>query len=243
MDENFNAVSLGKDVFDHIHEIGTDENGVFVPVCHFDFNQLDRCGENSDMVPIEAVTSGFNQLLGWMLSSRDLVFVGARAAALLTLLDPVNSDYRNLNEIAIATGVSRASLSKSLLELKDRYGLGLSFRGSRVRQNCSEAQKKTIAAGTHSSFSRKQNGTINGTRKIMDQSAKNRYRTLDAATDRIAALEEQLNLRPQIPAKPAALTPQQMTIAELKAEMERANRSGDQALFKNLVSEYQKRRG
>jgi hypothetical protein len=50
-------------------------------------------------------------------------------------------------------------------------------------------------------------------------------------------------MRPRTTAKSAAVTPQEMTISQLESEMERTHKAGDGALFKILVSEYQKRRG
>ena len=55
--------------------------------------------------------------------TKDLMSAGAHAAALLYFLDPARSEFKSLADIADSAGMSRASLSKALLNLRDESGL------------------------------------------------------------------------------------------------------------------------
>jgi hypothetical protein len=52
-----------------------------------------------------------------------LLAVAARCEALLWLIQPTKSQFKSLSEIADAAGLTKASVSKSLLNFRDSVGL------------------------------------------------------------------------------------------------------------------------
>jgi hypothetical protein len=103
-------------------------------------------------ISIDRVTTTFTQILGWMLSSRDLTFAGAKCASLATLLDPTSSGYRNLSEVARAANCSRATLSKALMCLRDDFGVELTAgKLGSSREAYHRAQLAAVQRGTHAS--------------------------------------------------------------------------------------------
>jgi hypothetical protein len=81
-----------------------------------------------------------------------LLAVAARAEALLWLLNPNESRFANLTDIAQAAGITKASISKALLTFKDSIGLQLcSGKRDYARDTYRRARKAAVAAGVHSS--------------------------------------------------------------------------------------------
>jgi hypothetical protein len=76
----------------------------------------------------------------------------------------------------------------------------------------------------------------------MNQSAKDRFPTLDKATDRIAELEKQLQVAPQKTQNQPAAAPQR-TFKQITLEIDQANARGDTAGKERLYAELRKRRG
>jgi len=82
--------------------------------------------------------------------------IAGRALALLYFLDPVNSSFDSLEDIASHVGCTKQLLSKDLMSLRRQTGLAISGGKSlAARDNYSRAQHAAVAAGTHSKFIRK----------------------------------------------------------------------------------------
>src|SRR5262249_31922483 len=145
------------DVFDHIHQSGFDsDSGELIPICDFAWHEIDSDGDkDKGLIPLAAASSAIARLLGWICGNGNLLAGGARAASLALLLGHNNDRYRSLAAIARAAGCERATLSRSLLGLRDQFNIKLSMRGSLIRDNCRQAQYESLKAGTHSSLVRK----------------------------------------------------------------------------------------
>ena len=100
------------------------------------------------------VVAAFVAILEWIESARNFSDAGARASALRVFLDPVQSRYRTLAQIARNAGVSRAVVSRWLLELRDTYDVQLCLRSSATRLHCRQAQLASLKAGRHVSQTR-----------------------------------------------------------------------------------------
>ena len=257
------------DIGDHTHSVTIDD-GTPVRTADFDFGALDPEIQSRSLIPIDMVTSSFVRILEWAQSAENLTGVGARIASLQVLLDPVNGKYKSLSEVARASGFGRATLSKALVNLRDAYGLQLSLYSG--RENCRAAQLSALERGTHSSFCSHKNGAKAApqTRETMDQKVKERFRTLDAATDEIARLEGELSKQgspktvaspqkpqnqpavvkpvvtatamPAPPTAPRQLKASDLSMAELKEALDLANRDGDTEMVRLLYSELNSRR-
>lgn len=123
----------------------------------FDFDALEsEIAEN--LIPIAQAASALIVILHWLAQSKDFRFSGAKVAALAALLDPVNSDYRNLSQIARAAGISRATLSKAILNLRDSNGIRFRMgKSDGARLTYRETQLRLFAAGRHASQVKKPN--------------------------------------------------------------------------------------
>lgn len=78
-------------------------------------------------VPLSTVCSALCEILDWITIPITLNMTAARAHTLRTWLDPVQSAYKSLNEIANYCDVSRAALSKSLLAFRDEHSIHLTI--------------------------------------------------------------------------------------------------------------------
>jgi len=132
-----------------------------ISVTGFDFDEVDRnlglAIEDDDLLPFSEVVSGWVKLLAWILSTNgNLASSGARAAVLQYYLNPNESEFGSLQEIAEAAGVTRAALSAALLDLRKALDLKATM-GKRdyCREVYSDAQKAAMKAGVHSSHTRK----------------------------------------------------------------------------------------
>lgn len=78
--------------------------------------------------------------------------IAGRAESLHAYLDPGNSRYSSLAEVGRAYGLTRAALSKSLLELRDSCGIHLCLdKRAFTRDRYRQAQNAAVKAGVHSS--------------------------------------------------------------------------------------------
>jgi biotin operon repressor len=140
-----------------------------VAITDFDFDSVDQslgwAEDNEDKVDWKDMSACFSLLLSWMCGRADsklpkapsITGAGWRAHALLYLLDNQNARYRSLQEIADAGGVSRAMVSRSLVELREELG-GIEFmpmKRSGSKESYQKAQRASIAAGVHSRYCRK----------------------------------------------------------------------------------------
>jgi hypothetical protein len=72
-----------------------------------------------DRVGWDVVRTGFTEIIAWINRANDFVGAGARSHASATVLNPIDSRYRNLSEISRDNGVHRATLSAALRTLFD----------------------------------------------------------------------------------------------------------------------------
>jgi hypothetical protein len=151
---------------DHVHPIHWDENAhQFEGVTDFDFDTVCRNvdGEETEerMISMSDASAAISILLGWICQSSkhhqiNMSGVGARAESLLLLLDPNQSKFKSLAEIASAANLTRAALSKSLLSLKDQSGLSISVgKLSGSRDTYRAVQNDLVAQGKHASEKRR----------------------------------------------------------------------------------------
>jgi len=131
---------------DHVHPI-TRNDGSLCPIVDFNYSALDPDTAET-LIPLSLAVSGVARILSWATELEDLRSNGARIAALSVLLGSTDK-YRSLAAIAREAKVSRAIISRWLLELRDRYGIRMSMRGSLIRENCRQAQQRSVAAGRH----------------------------------------------------------------------------------------------
>jgi hypothetical protein len=242
----------GRDLTDPLHPV-VHLDGKLHSSVDFDFGCLDPPTE--DQIAWQTVRSGFWQIIQWITSAQDFVGAGARAHSLATVLNPIDNRFRNLSAVSRASGVHRATLDKSLLDLFDRFDIRLCIgKFSSSRQKFAEAQNAAVRRGTHSSFRR--NGAKAPSQEgKMNQSVKTRYPTLDKATDRIAELEQKLvsqstkaavSPKPQNqPTQSTATAPKlgDLSVPELKEALDIANREHDTAMVATLYGELNRRRG
>jgi hypothetical protein len=138
------------------------ENDRLVATKDFDFDEIDRrLGFESPEQPIEFsdMTACFSLILGWICKSRyegSITNAGWKAQSLLWLLDPQQSKFESLSQIAEAEGVTKQAVSKALLELRDECGFLISAGKSQTaRESYSKAQFAAVDAGCHSRNTRK----------------------------------------------------------------------------------------
>jgi hypothetical protein len=199
---------------------------------------------------LTTIRTGFTEILAWITSAQDFTGAGARAHSLATVLNPIDSRFRNLSAISRASGVHRATLNKSLHNLLDTHGVQLcvgKLQGSREKYRA--AQLAAVAAGTHASnFTRKNHrAAAPETEKPMNA---DQPKTLDAAKQRIKELEAQLagrggNQTGKTTTKPAAATGPQLadlSDLELKEALDLAAHSKDAEMTKIIYSEVCRRR-
>jgi transposase-like protein len=91
-------------------------------------------------------------ILNWVCSSPNLTYCGARAAALLCLLDPINAPHHrdSLANIAREAGVTRAAISKWIVQFREEADISLTVgKLNSTRETFRNAQLEAVANGTH----------------------------------------------------------------------------------------------
>jgi hypothetical protein len=133
-----------------------------VSVTDFNYDEVDQSlGWAEDIEkPVEFadMTAAFSLLLSWMCgrsNTKDhqynpVAAAGRRAFSLLYLIDPTNCRYDSLDEIAKASGATRAIVSRDLMKLRTELGGILPMKGSGSKENYRKAQLAAVAAGCHS---------------------------------------------------------------------------------------------
>ena len=110
---------------DPVHPTALGNDGRPEPITEFDYDAVDGT-QPGETIAFSEMVAAFCLILGWMSRCKrrkDLMSVGAHASALLFFLDPTRSEFTSLADIADSAGMSRASLSKALLNLRDESGL------------------------------------------------------------------------------------------------------------------------
>jgi hypothetical protein len=149
----------------HLHSIAIEDTHL-VRTAGFDYDSVSRNvdGEKpaDDMISMADASAAISILLGAICDSRKtnhpikMARTGAKAEALLLLLDSNQSRFDSLADIARAADMTRAGLSKWLLKLKDEIGLFLSAgKSAGTRETFSRSQASAVAAGCHASDSRR----------------------------------------------------------------------------------------
>ena len=154
------------DVGDHIHNIGLSNGDVgerhYEPITDFDFDAVCDAIDGPDaeeQVAFADAASAIKSILLWICASPNLTHCGARAAALLYYLDPIEAAvHKRGSFVAIAreSGVTKQAVSKWLIELRDSIGLQMTAGKSHfARSKYRDAQIRAFAVGRHTAFTRK----------------------------------------------------------------------------------------
>lgn len=132
-------------------------------IVQFDYDAVDRALGHEEQVvePVDfaLAASAIKSIILWCCAPPSLALVGARCAALLCWLDPIEAathERDNLAKIAAQAGITKQAISKYMVELRDSLGITVG-PGKRhtARQAYREAQVRAFAQGTHASFKRK----------------------------------------------------------------------------------------
>jgi hypothetical protein len=110
--------------------------------------------EEDDTVSFSDMAAVRSLVVQWACASPDIKYVGGRIAAIGVLLDPTNLAHnrRTLADVARETGVTRAAVSKWVLDFRDQVGTSLTVgKRSSVRAKNSAGQLAALERGTHSS--------------------------------------------------------------------------------------------
>jgi hypothetical protein len=226
---------------DGIHDTGLDEEKL-VPITRFVYPDEATPPVSEKPLTIAEVSSAFSNVIDWIVTPQAPNMIAARSLTMKLWLDPIRSRHRSLLRIAQECDVSRAALSKALLAFRDEYSIGLTIgRLESSREIFRQAQLASIENGTHASFSRK-NANLNTNSDTMDYSVKDRYPTLDRATDRIAELESKLPEVKESKTAPVTTPIEALTASELEQAMRLANKQGNGDLVKALLREWHRRK-
>jgi leucine-zipper of insertion element IS481 len=147
---------------DGIHNnLGIDNEGHIEPSVGFDYDEIDRnvfdVEDEEETVSFSDMAAALALIVGFACASPDLKLVGARIAAIGVLLDPINMPHnrRTLADIAREAGLSRACVSKWMIDFRDQIGTSLTVgKRSSARAADRAGQVAAIERGTHVSFVR-----------------------------------------------------------------------------------------
>jgi hypothetical protein len=156
---------------DHLHgPVAVGSSGKLEPTTDFPYDAVDRScfgiEASDEKVSFADLSASLSIILGWIggrqystQSNNDAYIrsVAARALGLLFLMDANNSRFESMADVARATGLTRAAISKMMLNLRDQLGVVLNFSGKRAgsREIFRQAQLSSLANGSHSSQTRK----------------------------------------------------------------------------------------
>jgi hypothetical protein len=158
-------VAINQQFGDHIHPSAIIE-GRIQRTIGFDYDEVDRnlgFEPKEEMLTWADASAAISLILSWATGRGDtshhkeasIATTGARIHGLLYWLDPANARYGSLQEIADAAGLTRAAVSKALVNLREELGGILPMKRSGSSDVYSRAQKAAIKVGVHSSASRK----------------------------------------------------------------------------------------
>jgi hypothetical protein len=150
---------------DGLHSVSYVDKQIH-PTTNFDYDSIDRelgFEPEEDRITWSDASAAISLILSWACGRNDsrrakppsIVSAGARVNALLYLLDPVSARYDTLTAIADAAGMTRASISKELMSLRRELGGILPMKVSGSSDMYRKAQEAALAAGCHSSSTRK----------------------------------------------------------------------------------------
>jgi hypothetical protein len=149
---------------DGIHNnISVNDEGHIEASVGFDYAEVSRAlsveQEPEEQVDFSDAASAVKSIILCCCAPPTLTLVGARCAALLAWLDPIEAathDRDSLTKIAAQAGCTKAPCSKWPVELRDSLGLQVGMGKSQTaRAKYRDAQYKAFAAGKHSAFTRR----------------------------------------------------------------------------------------
>jgi hypothetical protein len=147
---------------DGLHDNLAFDGDQFIPTVGFDYDEIDRNAfgveDNEDTVSFSDMVAGLSLIVQFACASPDIAHVGGRIAAIGVLLDPSNMPHgrRTLADIAKEVGVTRAAVSRWMVDFRDNVETSLTVgKRSSVRAKDRAAQISAIERGTHSAFVRR----------------------------------------------------------------------------------------
>jgi biotin operon repressor len=153
--------------FDAVHNVAwnnaDDGDHTFTPTTNFNHDDIcfdDEPEREEDAVTMGDASSALMRILYWLVGAgknikdiapqQRLAHVGARAEALLWLLNPTESQFESLTEIAQAAGITKQAVSKAVVTLREDIGLPISAGESwGTRDTFRKATNASIDAGVH----------------------------------------------------------------------------------------------
>jgi biotin operon repressor len=118
--------------FDSVHSVGRNHHAhCLEPIADFDAIDRSLAGEDEvaeDMMSVSDMSSGLFKVLYWATNAyadtpqARLAAVASRIEALLWLLQPTECRFESLTDIAQAAGITKASVSKALVNFRDEVG-------------------------------------------------------------------------------------------------------------------------
>ncbi|PWT77951.1 MAG: hypothetical protein C5B58_16010 [Acidobacteria bacterium] len=157
------------DLANGLHSVGLDADGHRERTTTFDWDQVDRevfgVQDKEDCITMADASACLALICQWLtlsLSDRSrsitsskhpspIVSAGMRAFCLLYMLDPVHCRYGSLQQIADACGLSKASCSKALVDLRRQLGGIMPFRRSMSSERYQHAQLAAVRDRVHAS--------------------------------------------------------------------------------------------
>jgi hypothetical protein len=150
---------------DGLHtNISVNSDGDFEPTVDPEemYDEIDRnvfgAEDAEDTVSFSDMCAALSLIVQFACASPDISHVGGRIAALGVLLDPSNMPHnrRTLADVSRECGVTRAAVSKWILNFRDQAGVSLTVgKRSSIRAKLRQSQFKAIENGSHSSFRRR----------------------------------------------------------------------------------------
>jgi hypothetical protein len=140
---------------DPLHgRLAFDADGHVEQTSEFAYDEVDRnvfgIEDEEDSVSYADMAAALALVLNWCCSSPNLTHVGARAAALLCLLDPTNSPHGrdSLANIAREANLTRAAISKWIVQFREEADISLTVgKLNSTRKTFRDAQLVAYANG------------------------------------------------------------------------------------------------
>ena len=148
---------------DPLHpNLALTSDGELEPTSDFDYDEIDRScfgvEPEESVVPWQDMTAAFALIVDFCCDSKHVNIVASRIMALQVLLSPTSCKFGRTDLAAVARdcGITRAAVSKSMLEFRDQVGTSLTVgHRSSSRENCRLAQEYALKRGIHASDKRK----------------------------------------------------------------------------------------
>jgi hypothetical protein len=150
---------------DPLHQdLGTDDEGHLIQTTRTEdfYDEIDRScfgvEDNVDTVSFSDMASALSLIVDYCCDSKHVNIVASRIMALQVLLSPTSCKFGRTDLAAVARdcGITRAAVSKSLIEFRDQVGTSLTVgHRSSSRERCRQAQEHALRRGIHASDVRK----------------------------------------------------------------------------------------